>query len=107
MKIFSSPDQAMVGHLKNLLGMHDITCTIRGEYRNIAFGEIPPNECWLELWLLDRSQAEQAKQIIKDALTPIENNADSWQCPNCKEDMEAQFTDCWSCGTARSRKENI
>lgn len=24
-----------------------------------------------------------------------------WTCPNCTEEIEGQFTDCWKCGTSR------
>jgi len=24
-----------------------------------------------------------------------------WQCPNCEQELDAQFTDCWNCGTER------
>lgn len=24
-----------------------------------------------------------------------------WQCPNCEQKLDAQFTDCWNCGTER------
>ncbi|MHC4331384.1 MAG: DUF7577 domain-containing protein, partial [Planctomycetota bacterium] len=25
-----------------------------------------------------------------------------WTCPNCGEEVEAQFTNCWKCGANRS-----
>lgn len=24
-----------------------------------------------------------------------------WRCPECGEEIDAQFTDCWKCGTSR------
>jgi hypothetical protein len=91
----------MVGHLKNVLETHDIPCNIQGEFRGILVGEIPPADCWPELWLVDRSQAEQAYDLIKKALDETEQDRPKWKCSTCDEDIEGQFTLCWKCGTDR------
>ena len=97
MKVYSSPNVAMVGHLKNVLEIHGIVCEVRGEYRD---GELPP-ESGPELWVRDESQLEQAKQIIAESLESNENESWAWKCPSCGEEVEGQFTECWSCGTSR------
>ena len=33
MKVYSSPNLTMVGHMKNVLDAHDIACDIRVEFR--------------------------------------------------------------------------
>ncbi|MDA2928397.1 DUF2007 domain-containing protein [Acidobacteria bacterium AH-259-O06] len=106
MKVYSSPNLAMVGHFKNVLEMYSIACDIRGEYRCAAAGEIPPIECWPELWVVEESQAEQARQIIREALEPTENDPGLWKCPSCDEEVEGQFTECWDCGTNRPDDED-
>ena len=104
-KVYSSANLAMVHHLKNVLEMHDIACEIRGESRLIAAGELPPIECWTELWVLDESQIEQARQIINEAIEPAEKSSAQWICPICHETLEGQFTECWKCGTSRPSPE--
>jgi membrane protease subunit (stomatin/prohibitin family) len=32
------------------------------------------------------------------------NPKTQWQCENCGEILESQFTDCWNCGVARRKK---
>jgi len=101
MKVYSSPNLAMVTHLKNILATHEIASHVRGEFRGAAVGEIPPIECWPELWILEESQAEEAKKIIKKALESSSENTETWKCSNCKEEIESQFTACWKCGSNR------
>jgi len=101
MRVYSNPNLAMVGHFKNILENYGIVCEIRGENRNVAAGEIPPIECWPELWVIDESQIEQAKQIISEALKSGEKESEAWKCSGCGEEVEGQFTECWNCGTNR------
>ena len=32
------------------------------------------------------------------------NDCSEWKCPKCGEEIEGQFTDCWSCGRFRFEK---
>ena len=101
MKVYTSPDLPMVGHMKNILESHGIACTIQKQFSSAAVGDIPPIECWPELWIVEKRQLEQAKAIVKEALEPLPNNLPRWECPHCNESIEGQFTACWNCGTER------
>ncbi len=98
LKIYSSPVSASVHNLKNVLEACGIECAIRGEHLTAAVGEIPPVECWVELWIIDGSKAEEAKMIISREDQPA---GDSWTCPKCSESVEAEFGQCWNCQTHR------
>ena len=103
MKVYSSPNLTMVGHLKNVLQSHEIACDIRNEFLGAIVGQIPPIQCWPELWIADPSQAQRAGQIIAETLEPIDDDARvPWHCRTCNEEIESQFTLCWNCGTERS-----
>ena len=106
MKVYSSPNLTMVGHLKNVLELRGIACSIRGEFGGAAVGLLPPIVCWPELWVVDESQAEEAKQIISEALESTEHEPAHWKCPRCEEEMEGQFDVCWKCGTNRPDNED-
>ena len=85
-----------IHNLCNVLRARGIACEARGQYLRGAIGEIPPNECWVELWLLDEAREDEARQLLAAA------NAESdepWICPNCDEKIEGTFGQCWSCGT--------
>ena len=93
----------MVYHMKNVLENHGIACQIRGEYRKVGTGFLPPTECWPELWIIDDSQFEEADKIIEEALETEdteEKKLKPWRCPGCGEEVEGQFDECWNCGTA-------
>lgn len=100
-KIYSSGNRYQVWHVKNILENEGIACTIKNELLATAMGELPPIECWLEVWLTDTSQYEQAEKIIRKNLSEMEIKRPDWTCSKCGEELEHQFTTCWSCGTAR------
>ena len=51
-------------------------------------------ETWPELWLLDGSQVEQARQLVQEALEPPKTTSSwNWTCPECREDIESQFSE--------------
>ena len=95
----------MVGFLKAILEDHGIDCIIKNEHLSGAVGELPPIECWPEIWLTDESNYQKACTLIKNALHADEQGFVTWRCPSCGEVIEGQFTDCWNCGQARFSTE--
>jgi hypothetical protein len=98
--IYSSLNLHQVHHLKNLLETEGIRCHIRNELLSRLAGEIPFTECAPQLWLRDERDLERARQIVADfgrgaAAAP------NWQCPECGETLEGQFSACWHCGASR------
>jgi hypothetical protein len=97
-KVYEALDPLMVGHVKNLLEDEGISSITRNEYLRSAIGEVPPSECWLEIWVEDDSQYDDAVKIIKSALDDDIPSGPVWVCPNCGEENESQFSECWNCG---------
>ena len=91
----------MVGHIKNILESYGIVCTIEKQFSSAAAGEIPAIECWPELWIIDKEQLEQAKEVVKETLAPLSKELPKWECTYCNEHIDGQFTACWSCGKDR------
>ena len=101
-RVYSGPVLANLAILKDVLESYGIACEIRREYLGGAAGELPPIETWPELWLLDGSQVEQARQLVQEALEPPKTTSSwNWTCPECREDIESQFSECWNCGSER------
>ena len=98
--LFSSLNLHEVHHLKNLLEAEGIRCHIKNELLSRLAGEIPFTECAPELWLLDERDLERAKCILAD-LSRAAVAKPAWQCPNCGEALEGQFSACWHCGALR------
>ena len=100
-RIHVADDPILVGYLKSVLEAADIPCIVRNEMLIGASGELPPNECWPELWVLDERDAGAAGAIVAKALEPPPPGESDWICAHCGEDSEAQFQVCWSCGSLR------
>ena len=100
MRVYSAPILAQVAHVKHVLEMNGIECRIQGEHRSGAAGELPLGETWAELWVLDPSQVEDAKRLVREALDPAEAAPPEWTCPSCREVVDGQFAVCWNCGAS-------
>ena len=93
-KIYSAPNSAAVHNLKNVLKVHGIECTVRGEHLTAGVGEIPPVEAWVELWLVDEAKADEAKRILSEISSTA---GEPWTCSGCGESVDAGFGQCWNC----------
>jgi hypothetical protein len=87
--------------VKDALAGYGFDCTIQGEHLVGVRGEGAAYDVdsLPSVWVPEH-QAERAMRVVADAAGgPSE--AGDWVCPNCDEEIEGQFTDCWQCGTAR------
>ncbi len=101
-KVYSSQLPPMVGHMKTVLESHGIRCLVRNDFLSGAAGELPPSECWPELWVLEDDQVDEAAAIVSAAsLENLVTPQGRWVCRSCGEELEGQFTDCWKCGASR------
>jgi hypothetical protein len=103
-RVFSAKDPLMIGHLRNVLASFGIRCVSRNVDLSTGAGELPPIECWPELWVVDDEKAPKAKSILKKTLAPLRSVQKSWLCQGCNETIEGQFSECWNCGRDRSGK---
>jgi hypothetical protein len=100
-RIYSSDNPLIVGYLKQVLEANHIPCLTRNEYLQGGAGELPPIECWPELWIMEDFQEEKARALVAATLAPDPDAGAGWHCPGCGEPLEGQFTACWYCGTER------
>ena len=99
-RIYSAPILAIVQNIKNLLQLNGIASTITNQYLSAGIGEIPPIECWPQLWV-EEQDAERASEIIEATKTDGSESRETWVCSKCGEELEGQFTECWNCRTAK------
>jgi Putative prokaryotic signal transducing protein len=103
-RVYSGKDPLMIGHLKNVLETFGIRCVIKKSDLSSAAGELPPIECWPELWVVEDSRRAEAEAILKKTLAPLNSVKKPWRCDRCGEEIEGQFTECWKCGQSRSQR---
>ena len=97
---YTTQDLAMLTHLKNVLEEQRIECVLRGQHLLGGVGELPPIECWPELWVVDEERQPEALSHIKALLSPAGTDDNPWACGECGEQSPAIFSECWQCGTA-------
>jgi hypothetical protein len=91
MKLMRAPNLLIGQHWINVLATAGIACELHNRYLNGALGEIPADQCAPELWLVDERDEMMARKLIEVAAHGPSG-----------ETLEAQFTVCWQCGTARN-----
>lgn len=102
LKLIRAPNLMIGQHWVNVLAIAGIACELQNRYLNGALGDIPADQCAPELWLIDERDLVIAKKLIEAAARGPASDAPAWRCGHCGEILEAQFTVCWQCGTARN-----
>jgi hypothetical protein len=101
-RIYASGDMALLQFLHDTLAGRGIRVMIRNQLLQGAAGELPPTECWPELWVMDDADADIARTLVEEAARPPANDGRRWICA-CGEVIEPQFSSCWSCGAEKGR----
>ena len=96
--LYSSPDSAEVGLVKNMLDQAGIPCEIRNDD---LYANFPGAPFHAELWILNEQDFPRASELLASWHRPSTAGGGSWSCPQCGEVLEAQFTACWKCGADR------
>ena len=104
-KVYTSDNSAIIGHARQVLENHAIPCIVRNDFLLGGAGELPVNETWPELWVVDDRDFDRALALVDDIVSADRKTDPPWRCASCGEPMEGQFTDCWSCGAARPAPE--
>lgn len=101
--IAQNPPEAHL--IKGLLESYGIAALIQGEDLFGIRGGIPITTATCPSVWVAAANLEQARELIADFLQEAHaerTQGEKWHCPGCGEILEAQFTDCWNCGTGRS-----
>jgi len=98
--IYSNENQFLVNNAKNILENNQIEVTLKNEFASGAAGVLAPLDTWVELWLVNDIDEEQAKQVLAKALK--QQDVQDWLCPQCQENNDASFELCWQCQSERN-----
>lgn len=89
--------------VRGFLESNGIAAIVRGEYLTSGWGELPLDVC--SVWIDDDAQYDRAQALLAAFLygdLAREFRDLRWRCRRCGEELEGQFTACWSCGAAKS-----
>lgn len=96
-KIYSTDDKVMAGHLQSILEENGIQCWIKNQSLSGALGELPPIECWPEIWIINDDEYDRANELVQSISAPLTKQSADWIC-ECGEVLEGQYQSCWKCG---------
>jgi Putative prokaryotic signal transducing protein len=94
-RLESAPNLALATLWADLLCQAGIEARVQRAYTSSLAGEIPPDQCLPEIWVLDDGQHRRAGELLADWRRPREQR---WSCPDCQELIEGPFAQCWRCG---------
>ena len=100
-RLYVSQDFLLVGHLRAVLEANHVPCLVRNEFLIGGAGELPPTECWPEIWVTEDAHFDRARALLAAYLGQGDGAGPAWRCPRCAEALEGQFTACWQCGAER------
>ena len=103
MKQLHAARHTVEAHLvRGFLVSQGIAAEVRGEFLTSGWGELPVDVC--SVWIVDEAQFEHANELLvaflKGSFARM-YSGEGWSCPGCGEQLEGQFTECWSCGARR------
>jgi Putative prokaryotic signal transducing protein len=98
-RVFRAPTLLQVAHARNLLTTAGIISELRNQYLAGALGDLPMLETWPQLFVADEDERAALTALARAAAVPP---GPAWTCPQCAEQLEPQFLQCWHCGAARS-----
>lgn len=101
-RLTRAPDMMLGQHWANLLQQAGIACRLTGIHLQSVAGEIPVDQCGPDLWIEDPDDREKAMRIIDGWDDPAAVARPHWQCSQCGEWLEPQFSTCWQCGCQAS-----
>ena len=93
--VYSHPNSMILGRMSSALNDIGIETEIRNDILGGATGGIAPGKTWIELWIVNDTQAEAATRRIKEILEQPER--DDWVCNRCQESNPTTFEVCWQC----------
>lgn len=94
MRLAQAPNIAIAALWVDVLRQAGVQASVQRYFLGAAAGELPPDQCLPEVWLLHDEQEALARAVLRE-LQQIPQR--SWTCA-CGEDVEGGFESCWRCG---------
>ncbi len=104
-EVYTARDVVDARLMKELLESRGVRAVARGEPLSILGINIPLGRVFPSV-LVDETDFARARQIVDEFIQSLEqeqgkDDAEPWTCPQCGENLEGQFRECWSCGAGR------
>ena len=104
--LYAAKTSLEANELKLVLDNAGLQAIVRGESGAALFGlgagEYP------EVWISDDTNFERARMLVEEFLGKTRKDAApaaTWTCPQCGQQLEAQFQECWKCADTETSGE--
>ena len=94
LRLAQAPNIAIAALWVDALRHCGIEASMQRYFLGAAAGELPPDQCLPEIWLMRDEQEAQARELLH-GLTHARQRR--WVCA-CGELVEGGFEQCWQCG---------
>lgn len=94
LRLVQAPNIAIATLWLDALKHRGIEASMQGYFLGAAAGELPPDQCLPQIWLMDESQEAAARAVLHDLQHAPQRR---WACA-CGEIVEGGFEQCWQCG---------
>jgi hypothetical protein len=94
-RLAHAPNIAIAQLWADMLNGEGIETTVQRYFISSIAGDMPPDQCLPELWVMQDAQLPLAKQVLHQ-LQHLPQR--SWVCAGCSEAVEGGFMQCWNCG---------
>ena len=96
LRLVQAPNIAIAAFWVDALKQAGIDASMQRYFLGAAAGELPPDQCLPEVWLLDDAQEVRARELLREFTNAPQRR---WTCV-CGELVEGGFEQCWNCGKA-------
>ena len=93
-RLTQAPNAAIATIWADLLCEAGFTATVQRQFLGSAAGELPPDQCLPEIWLVHDDHLAQARTLLAELAALPQRR---WVCRACGELVEGGFEQCWNC----------
>lgn len=103
-KVFTAQNHAEAHLMRGLLEAEGIPAEVQGEALSALDGGLAVLGFRPTVWIPEENDLPRATELVEHfsrRQPSFLHPGSPWHCPQCEERHEAQFTECWHCGTSR------
>jgi len=100
-EIFRDIDTAKVGMIDELLKDSGIPTLLKNFTGGSNITSVPIPTLYPTIYVLDKSQVDEARELVKEFFEAKPVSAEEWYCSECNEVVDGFLNECWACQKPR------
>lgn len=105
-EVFRDIDTAKVGLIDGILKESGIPTLLKNFTGGANIIEVPIPALYPTIYVLNRSQIEEAKKLIGEFFAAKPEQTEEWICRECGESVDGFLSECWSCQHPKDNLDN-